>query len=91
MAYYTATCKNVQRDSATKRTSAGKGSLGVSASVYNDTCAQDIVGIELWLRDYKGETRLEVRALGNGYNVNRNGVLLFDGSIEEFASMFDRR
>lgn len=90
MAYFTATCKNEQRDSAAKRTSAGKGSLGVSASVYTDTCAQDIVGIELWLRDCKGETQLRVSAIGNGYNVNRSGALLFDGSIEEFASLFDR-
>ena len=54
MAYYTATCKNVQRDSAAKRTSAGKGSLGVSASVYNDTCAQDIVGIEEFASMFDG-------------------------------------
>lgn len=91
MGYYRADCKNVQRGSARKETSAGKGTLGVSASTYLDTNAQDVVGIELWLRDYKGEPLLQVSALGNGYNVSRHGEMLFDGSIEEFVGLLKRR
>lgn len=86
MGYYRADCKNIQRNSARKETSAGKGTLGVSASVYLDTNAQDVVGIEMWLRDFDGP-KLQVSAVGNGYNVNRSGELLFDGSIEEFVEL----
>lgn len=84
MGYYMAGCKNQQRNSDTKRTSAGKGTLGVSAFVELDTNAQDIVGVELWLRDFDGP-KLQVSAIGNGYNVSRSGELLFDGTIEEFV------
>jgi len=86
MGYYMAGCKNQQRNSNTKRTSAGKGSLGVSAFVELDTNAQDIVGIEMWLRDFNGP-RLQVSVIGNGYNVRRSGEMLFDGSIEEFVEL----
>ena len=88
MGYYRADCKNQQRDSARKMTSAGRGTLGVSASVYLDTQAQDIVGVELWLRDFGGKPRLQVCAIGNGCNVSRSGPMLFDGSIGEFVGMF---
>lgn len=89
MGYYIAGCKNQQRNNSTKRTSAGKGSLGVSAFVELDTNAKDVVGIELWLRDLNGEPKLQVEAIGNGYNVNRSGKMLFDGSIEEFVDLFN--
>lgn len=84
MAYYTAECKNVERNSNPKRTSAGRGTIGVSTKIYLDTAAQDVVGIELWLRECMGETKLQVSEIGNGYNTNRSGKMLFDGSIEEF-------
>ena len=87
MGYYVAKCKNIERNSNPKRTSAGRGSNGVTASVYLDTNAQDVVGIELWLRDFKGEPRLQVSAIGNGYNVRRSGEMLFDGTIEEFVEL----
>ena len=91
MGYYRADCKNQQRNSARKETSAGKGTLGVSASAYLDTNAQDIVGIELWLRDFKGEPKLQVSAIGNGYNVSRSGEMLFDGSIDELVALLKER
>lgn len=89
MGYYMAGCKNQQRNSNTKRTSAGKGSLGVSAFVELDTNAKDVVGIEMWLREYKGGPRLQVSAIGNGYNVSRSGETLFDGTIEEFVKLLN--
>ena len=87
MAYYNAKCKNLARDSEPKRTSAGHGTLGVSSSVYLDTNAQEFVGIEMWLRGFKGEPRLQVSAIGNGYDVSRSGPTLFDGTIEEFIEL----
>ena len=87
MGYYMAGCKNQQRNSNTKRTSAGNGSLGVSAFVELDTNAKDIVGVEMWLREHKGVPMLQVSAIGNGYNVNRSGEMLFDGTIEEFVEL----
>lgn len=87
MGYYRADCKNIQRNSARKETSAGKGTLGVTSSVYLDTNAQDVVGVEMWLRHYKDGPRLQVSAIGNGYNVSRSGELLFDGTIEEFVEV----
>ena len=90
MGYYTAKCKNIERNSNPKRTSAGRGSNGVSASVYLDTNSQDVVGIELWLRDFIGKgPRLQVSTIGNGYNVSRSGHTLFDGTIEEFVELLN--
>ena len=89
MAYYRASVKNEQRDSARKETSAGKGTLGVSANVYLDTIAQPVIGIEMWLRDFDGP-RLQVNAIGNGYDVSRSGEMLFDGTIEDFIEVFKR-
>ena len=88
--YYTASIKNQARDSATKRTSAGRGSLGVSASAYLDTQAEPIVGVEMWLRDFSGEPKLQVSAIGNGHDVCRSGPMLFDGSIEEFVELLSK-
>ena len=85
MGYYIARCKNIARDGNPKRTSAGRGTLGVSAAVELDTNAQDIVGIDMWWREYRGEPMLQVQAIGNGYNVNRSGETLFDGTIDEFV------
>ena len=92
MGYYMAKCKNVERNSSPKRTSAGRGSNGVSASVYLDTNAQDVVGVELWLRNFLDRgPRLRVSTIGNGCNVNRSGYTLFDGTIEEFVKLLGGR
>ena len=91
MGYYKADCKNIERNSARKTTSAGKGTNGVSARVYLDTNAVDNVGVELWLRDFLGNgPRLQVSVVGNGYNVRRDGGTLFDGTIEEFIEILGR-
>ena len=87
MAYYTARIKNLQNMSKPKRTSAGRGTIGVNAEVYLDTHSISTVGIEMWLRDVDGEPKLQVSTIGNGYDVNRNGEMLFDGTIEEFVEL----
>jgi len=86
MGYYTADCKNLERNSARKRTSAGRGTLGVSSRVYLDTQAMDIVGIDMWLRDFRGEPMLQVSSVDNG-RIGKGGEMLFDGSIEEFVEL----
>lgn len=90
MGYYRARCKNEQRNSAPKETSAGRGTLGVSASVYLDTNAQSIVGVEMWLRDFNGSPKLQISAVGNGYDTRRSGDMLFDGTVEEFVDLLKR-
>ena len=68
--------------------SAGKHTLGVEASVYLDTNAREVVGVEMWLRDVGGEPMLQVHTIGNGHNMSRTGEWLFDGTTEEFVGLF---
>ena len=45
----------------------------------------------MWLRTTRnGEDMLQVNAIGDGYNVNKGGPQLFEGTINEFVKLFGK-